>query len=560
MLIKKNEGLKLTVPSSVDVESIVSSLPNLSKTQTRNLENRIYYILSRVVVYNENLEFYKNNNFRRTLRSEQMKKILGNRQYRQAMNLLMDPEDPVLLSDHKYQSGKKSKSYWLADKYNTGSITIKTLSNELELVHRIKIANTSYQDNIEMMERYDFLLNQFNEHTISFDPSVFEYIANMYRQLKRKVVKDNKYQMAVIHNMIGRWLYFVDKVNDGELNPMVSGKNHRLNSLFTLIPKNIRPWILVDGKPLIGVDVKACAPYLLASVMKSEFFNSGDEGYNLKTIYPSLFYKLYNRNMVQGIWEKEQNWVTGNTEYNGSYVANSTGIPSSIIYKKEEQLKYSSFMWCQKFTLEEINDIKEYQNISFGNDYYSNVIKSDLDEEITPEKLEEERNSFKKNSMFILFDSKQSRRNNNRHVQHMNKCFRGVNKWLEIALESIGGNELSYILQRAESYYLLNHVSRQFNQMYPDAPLFTLHDGLFTTQEFAERLKSLIIDTGLELTGILPGAKIECPRMEISPTLEDVEKNWKKAKWVTTPKQFYKKKRKVFQSNIDLAKIFLKLL
>ncbi len=557
MLNQKNEGLKLIIPSSVDVKSIISRL-NLSKTQSRNLENRIYYILSRVVVHNENLELYKNNNFRRTLRSEQMKKILGNRQYRQAMNLLMDPEDPVLLSDHKYQPGRKSKSYWLANKYNTGGITIKVLSEKLEMVQRIKDLYSSHQESLDMMERYDFLINQFNNHSISFDPSVFDYIANMYRLLKKQVVKNNKYQKMVIHNLIGRWLYFVDKVNDGELNPLVSGKNHRLNSLFTLIPKNLRQWILVDGKSLIGVDVKACAPYLLASVMKSEFFNSGDEGYNLKTIYPSLFNKLYSRNMVQGIWDKEQNWVISNTGYNGSYVANSTGIPSSIIYNKEEQLKYSSFMWCQNFTMEEINDIKEYQNISFGSDYYTIVIKSDLDEEITPEELEQERKNFKKNSMYILFDSKQSRRNNNRHVQHMNKCFRGVNKWLEIALESIGGNELSYILQRAESYYLLNHVSRQFNQMYPDAPLFTLHDGLFTTQEFAERLKSLIIDTGLELTGILPGAKIECPRMEINPTLEDVEKNWKKAKWVTTQKKFDEKKGKVFQSNIDRAKIFLK--
>ncbi len=219
MLNQKNEGLKLIIPSSVDVESIVSSLPNLSKIQSRNLENRIYYILSRVVVHNENLEFNKNNNFRRTMRSEQMKKILGNRQYRQAMNLLMKSEDPVMLTDNKYQTGRKSKSYWLADKYNTGGITTKFLSNDLEMVQRIKESHSSYKEGVEMMERYDFLINQFNQHRISFDPSVFDYIANMYRLLKKQVVKNNKYQMMVIHNLIGRWLYFVDKVNDGEFNP-----------------------------------------------------------------------------------------------------------------------------------------------------------------------------------------------------------------------------------------------------------------------------------------------------------------------------------------------------
>ena len=91
-----------------------------------------------------------------------------------------------------------------------------------------------------------------------------------------------------------------------------------------------------------------------------------------------------------------------------------------------------------------------------------------------------------------------------------------------------------------------------------DAPLFTIHDSLFTNQEYTERLKSLIIDTGLELTGILSGAKIECPIMELNPSDEDVKKYWKKARWVTNQEKFEKKKRKVFQSNIDRAKIFLK--
>jgi hypothetical protein len=96
--------------------------------------------------------------------------------------------------------------------------------------------------------------------------------------------------------------------------------------------------------------------------------------------------------------------------------------------------------------------------------------------------------------------------------------------------------------------------------MYPDAPLFTVHGSLFFAQEYTERPKSLIIDIGLELTRILPGVKIECPRMGINLTGEDVEKHWKKAKWVTNRKKFDEKKRKIFHSNIDRTKIFLRIL
>lgn len=178
--------------------------------------------------------------------------------------------------------------------------------------------------------------------------------------------------------------------------------------------------------------------------------------------------------------------------------------------------------------------------------------------EITPEELEKERTSFKKSTMYILFDGNQSRRKNNPKVKYMDQCYPGVNKWLELALEHIGGKELSYILQRSESYFLLNKVSRRFNYDNPNAPIFTIHDGLYTHEEYVEQLQSLISDTGLDLTSILPGVKIEYPRIEINPNIEDVDKYWKKVKWVTNQKQFDKKKRSVFRSNIDFAETFIK--
>lgn len=363
--------------------------------------------------------------------------------------------------------------------------------------------------------------------------------------------------MKIIHNLIGRWLKILDRLNDGDLNPMVSGKNHRLNSLFTQIPKNLRSWILCDGMPLIGVDVKACQPYLLATVMKDEFYSFIIEGYNLKTIYPSLYQDLYDRNMVKGIWDTGYNWIVSSTGYTTNYVINNTLTISNNISKTSSTIKYSPFMWCHFFEPTEIKNIQEYQSIPFKDDYYSFVIKTNSDTEITPEELEKERTSFKKSTMYILFDGNQSRRKNNPKVKYMNQCYPGVNKWLELALEHIGGKELSYILQRSESYFLLNKVSRQFNHDNPSAPIFTIHDGLYTHEEYVNHLQTLISDTGLELTGILPGVKIECPRIEITPSIEDVNNHWKKVKWVTNQKQFDKKKRRVFQSNIDRAFKFI---
>jgi hypothetical protein len=548
--------MTIIIPTSVDVKSMVSGL-NLSNTLSKNLKHRIYYILSRIVVHDENIEFYEDNDYYRTMCSENMKDILGPRYYRYAMNLLMNPNDPVIECNHSYQTGKYCKSYRLTDKYNTGEVEYRSLPDDLDMVNRIKKTRPSFMEGLVMMDKYDFLISQFDKHSLSVEPSLYEYIFNMYQKLMERVVKDNKYQQMIIHNLIGRWLKILDRLNEGDLNPMVSGKNHRLNSLFTQIPKNLRSWILCDGKPLIGVDVKACQPYLLATVMKDEFYSSGIEGYNLKTIYPSLYQDLYNRNMVQGIWDTGYNWKVSSTGYTSNYVINNTLTISNNISKTSSTIKYSPFMWCHFFEPTEIKNIQEYQSIPFEQDYYTFVIKTNSETEITPEELEKERTSFKKSTMYILFDGKQSRRKNNPKVKYMNQCYSGVNKWLELALEHIGGKELSYILQRSESYFLLNKVSRQFNHDNPSAPIFTIHDGLYTHEEYVNHLQTLISDTGLELTGILPGVKIECPRIEITPSIEDVNNHWKKVKWVTNQKQFDKKKRRVFQSNIDRAFKFI---
>lgn len=549
--------MKIILPTSVKVKSIVSDL-NLSDTLSKNLKYRIYYILSRIVIHDGNMEFYEDNDYYRTICSENMKDILGPRYYRQVMNLLMNPNDPVIECNHSYQTGKYCKSYRLTDKYNTGKVEYRTLPDDLDIVNRIKKSRPSYMEGLVMMDKYDFLIDQFDKHRLSVDPSVFEYITNMYRQLKERVIGNNKYQMMLIHNLIGRWLNILNRLNNGDLNPMVSGKNHRLNSLFTQIPKNLRPWILCDGKPLVGVDVKSCQPYLLATVMEDEFFNSSVEGYNLRTIYPSLHKDLYDRNMVEGLWNTGNDMVVSSTGYTYNYVVSSTGNTSNNISYSSSTIKYSPFMWCHYFDSKEIKNIQEYQSIPFEQDYYSNVIKTHTDMEITPEELEKERTSFKKSTMYILFDGNQSRRKNNPKVKYMDQCYPGVNKWLELALEHIGGKELSYILQRSESYFLLNKVSRRFNYDNPNAPIFTIHDGLYTHEEYVEQLQSLISDTGLDLTSILPGVKIEYPRIEINPNIEDVDKYWKKVKWVTNQKQFDKKKRSVFRSNIDFAETFIK--
>jgi hypothetical protein len=541
--------MRVAVPTSVDVHSLLSGY-NLSKTKYDNLKNRIYYILSRIVIHNDNVDLYKKTNYYRLVSSYTMKKILGNCYYYQALGILMNPQDPVIVCNESYQTDKYPQGYRIHDNYHTGEVEFKTLLDDSKLVKRIKKYQPNYKDMIEITEKYDFLINQFDNHILSVDQGVYGYIRNMYNSIIGRVEKDNQYQLKAIHNIIGRWLYNISKINEGNCHPTISGKNHRLNSAFTQLPKILRPWILCDGKPLVGVDVKASQPYLLSSIMEEEYYITKEQGFNLYTINPNMYRKLIERNIIKDLWYYKE--IQNPNCY---FINNSNYIQLFINNKKR---KYTSVMWCEFFAQDEIQNISSYQNIPFQKDYYSHVLLNSSNRSWTNEELEIERTQFKKSMMYFLFEDDMKKRRENPRIEYMRKYYPGVNKWIEMVLEHIGGKEFSYVLQRSESYLLLDKVSRKFNQENSEAPIFTIHDGLYTFDEYVNPLKDLITSIGIELTNFLPGVKIERLKIDLNPPVKDVDKYWKKVKWINNKGRFDKKKHRIFQSNIDRAKLFLK--
>lgn len=539
MMMIYHFNMKIYIPSSVDVKSLVSEL-NLSDTKAKNLKQRLYFVLSRIVVHNDNIHLFQNQEYYRTICSKQIKQIVGTRYYYQIMKLLMDSEKPIIESNSSYQRGKFCKQFRLTQKYNSGEIEFKTLPDNSSLVKRINKVYPSIFEADLMLKKYQFLVNQFDQNKLTFDVKIYQFILQLYVHLRNRINKNNQYQIQVLEDIVGRFLYYIDKVNNGVYNPIVSAKNHRLNSVFTQIPKILRPYILCNNESIIGVDIKSCQPYLLSTIMTNKFFKNNKEGFNLKTIYYNLYNDLNKRGYLNDI----------NT--NSFYNINSN-INYDIINKE-----YSPFMWCKNFSEYQIKNIKDFQNIPFEKDYYQYVVMKNSNSTFSIDEINKKRESFKKSSMYILFDDNFLNRTHNDSIKLMKKNFPGVNKWIEATLEVIGSREFSYVLQRSESYFLLEKVARRFNEIYPTAPIFSIHDSLFTSKEFISELKVLMKNMGRSELNVIPGLKIDNNLVQDNKLESIVEKYWKKIKWVNTPKRFESKKRGIFNSNINRTKKFLK--
>ncbi len=547
--------MKISINSSINVARLVDAL-NASPTRANNLKYKIYYFLSLITDTNDNYRLNEKAGGYHKLCSNELKKIIGNKNFYIIRELLLNQNDPIIEVDGSWHNPKNKKingfcqGYRITTKYNTGEIVYKTLPIKFS---RVFVKNVSKENKeTESTPDYKFLLNQFENNTLSFESKVYSYVNNFGQQLLQKMSNQNKYQTILIQNLIGRWLYYIEQISDGKSWSKVSGKNHRLNSSITNLPKLLRPFLLCNKEPLQCVDISSSQPYILSSVMQSRFYQETDEGYNLKSIYPELYNELVDNGYIDtsitySSNNKDIQYYSSHTGYfNNTY---SINISNS-----------SSFMWCNFFTSTELDSINRYTQSPFYMDFYTHL----LDSYHTNTKIHvkavnnDEREKLKNTMMFVLFDDNQNHRNNNQQIQIFQTVFPGVEKWINQIHQLIGKQRFSYLLQRSESYLLLGVICREFNTIYRNAPLLTIHDGVFTTEEYMENLNTFVLRRLKELTGVLAGCKIKSSQIDPNPQIQDVEKVWSKIEPINSEDIYSKNMSGVFNSNIKRGSEFLK--
>ena len=548
--------MRVQVPASVDVKGLVKKL-NLSSTLSYNIKNKVYYFLSLIVSTNDNYELNENNNGYRNISSVLMKKIVDKRHYGLIIRLLTDPEDPVIETNGSWSNSKPDardnfcKGYRLTEKYNTGEVVYKTLPVKFQqrITKHIQVETDDYK----MNEKYKFLLNQFEHHRFTIDPLVYDYIRSFGEELHKLVVNGNAYQTKLVYNQIGRWLDNINNLEKEQLWYNVSSSNHRLNSSFTSLPRLLRPFILCDGRPLSMVDVSSSQPYILCSVMTNRFFTDFTNGYNLFTICPEIFQKLVRDGYIE---------INSDATYPRAkdYYSSFTGMTGMDDKTYVINLKNSYlFMWGQNFTTDDLLSIKLYQISPFDNDFYTYLVKSFYEgiDCITDFNYPEQRKKLKDTMMLVFFDMNPVHRKS-KYIKMFSFMFPGVDKWIKEAFNVIGNQSFSYLLQRTESYLLLHTVAREFNQRFPEAPLFTIHDGLYTHEEYIPDLTSLILERLEGITGISVGVKKESPVANPVPKIKDIDEMWKeKIKSIITQKKYEEVKGGVFTSNVVRGTKFL---
>ena len=538
--------MKIAVPSSVDVNNLVGGL-NLSKTKTKSLIVKTQYFLSLVTPNNFNYKEFEKNKGYKYLSSKIMKKILG-KDYYLILGILKNINNPIVDCNEKYfynMNNGQCKGYRLNKTYCTGELYYRTLDPKFEnKIIRVFNKNKEYN---ELNIKYEFLFKQFKEHEIRFDNQVYEYIRKFGTELLSLVENENQFQKKMIYNKIGQWLYYIENIINKDIWSKVSNSNHRFNSNITCLPKVLRPFLLCNNKPMSMIDIKSSQPYLLGSIMNNKFFLDTTNGYNLKTIYKDLYNELNkNVNVINHEIPKigYNNNISGRTIFN--YNSSSTGRTGTL----------SPIMWSTFFNETNLNSFQEYIKAPYKDDFYNYTLKLSYPN-ISIEEIDQYREEMKSNMMYFLFDDKKQHRKHNKYIQLLSNVYPSVDEWIRNVHSTIGKEKFAYMLQRSESYLVLNEICREFNSLNPTVPLFTIHDAILTYDEYIPDLTRLILKRCKEITGIDVGYKVFVPKIDCKPSLVDIERIWEKIKNIKTEVKFAQLEG-VFERNIFKGQNFLK--
>ena len=203
-------------------------------------------------------------------------------------------------------------------------------------------------------------------------------------------------------------------------------------------------------------------------------------------------------------------------------------------------------MWRAFFNKNEVESINKYQQSPFDQDFYKHLITtsqtltSRLENYYTShtfsidDNINKQRQKLKKDMMLILFDDNPNHRNNAENIIMFKRVFPGVEKWIRQAHDIIDKSRFSYLLQRCESYLLLNVVCREFHEQFPHAPIITIHDAICTHAEYLPDLKQLLLGRFNDITGIRVGVKTKSEKSNPEPKPEDINEEWDEIRPIKT--------------------------
>lgn len=452
------------VPRNIDIEDLLQDI-KANKTKKEFIRNGLVYMIARI--HNEQLKSEKDRFI--LLNHKTLERIIGKGDGDRVgliKNILLSSNiievDGTYHSRHKSFGYKMTKDYLTEDviKYPYGA-RISKIINEL-LVERNEL--DEHEIELTETEQYNYINNQFERQELTWSELVYDDLKNIGHEVllsfDRKRGLKNHFIISLL-NYIGQLVRIINDVDSRNYHCSISPSNNRFNSVITSTPKELRPYLRINGIELVEADITSSQPYLLSCILNDKFENEQENGFNLTTLYPSLKeYFEISRKITEGIG-----------------------------------LNHHRFFGCS-FYEDDIPSIQEFCSIDFTNDFYEQVIVFGRENNV-----QITREQVKKTIMNFLFNDRVKQRDSSLVINILEMKFRGLMTFFEGFHGSFTTRRLALLLQKVESHLILDKVVPKIFEYNNDIPVFTIHDCVLTTPQYGGDVQRIMEETIHSITG-----------------------------------------------------------
>ena len=492
--------MKLTIPSSI-IEVNLSQYVTGRSQRNKSICDAAYFVLSLLTPPIYNSKDYQYLRGFKPLSSKELNRMTRNR-FNEVKTILKDSNltknGSIILSDNTSIAGIKHTGYklnqWVLEenKFIEVEIDAKYDTRKEKLKNEWELDMKCFED------RYIHIKKAMDQFQITIDATAARtYLKELKKRVLSKVIKENKTQVKKYFKKLHKVIEHIEK---GEFNYSVSMSNHRVNSVFTSMKRELRYFLRTNGESMIEVDISTSHPFTLATILTEKFFKETNLGYNLHSLFPQLYKSLEylcESMEYQDYVEKFVKYmIVESNVINDNYIEYNTYKGDVLTNIKYPILDTFISYMCGRFWRKK--GIQKYRSLNFKKDIYESIGKNIG---MTREKVKDQ---FQ---LYINFSDK-NRRVNVELIKHLEKQFNEVSKLVQfISNTKHLKNPFSYLIQRCESYLFLRHGCLELSKS--NIPYITIHDSVLCQKENRYGVQYLLTDSISKQTGLTPGIKFK---------------------------------------------------
>jgi len=449
----------LDIPANLDLDKLLGEHPfnkpnNATKDKIAFICNTIYYLMRE-----QKKKLAKQNGYI-YVQSKIIKQYIPD--YHKYIKYLLAAN--VIMCNKTYRNNYYSKGYKFSDYYPIG--TQKHTIRSCKFAQHIDTCYIIHEHNEKKrLNKASHLQIWFNENLHFDKKKAKRWIHDSYVSYLHAIEDANigcKEYDDAIEKVNARHRKYTKAVYNFELNKLnynysIDKIGLRYQTILVHMNKRLRNFIKYNGERLVEFDNKTSQPYFSLLIFQPRFYftRESKDALTLKKLHPVLYKRL-----------KED----------GSLIQ---------LQKIARDVNKSTST---------VSDVKSYQEDILKKDFYqviADFIPGTQSREIGKDQI-----------FSLLFEDWDNVNYGTPYIKAFRKKYPTVFKVFSI-LKRRKHNEFAGLLQRIESE-VMYRTTRAFCDMYPNAPIYTIHDNYITTVSYKQHLRELLATELEKWTGYKP--------------------------------------------------------